>query len=149
MKFTEKSSDSAILEELGSRIAQYRLNRNLTQEDLANEAGISLRTLVRIEQGYPAQMTSIVRLLRILRLLMNMEALIPEPPVSPVQQLKMEGKKRKRASSKAAMLTNKQPWSWGASKAGEGQRGKGEDSKKHHDAISSADRTGTKGKKSS
>jgi len=149
MKFTEKSSDSAILEELGSRIAQYRLNRNLTQEDLAKEAGMSLRTLVRIEQGYPAQMPSIVRLLRVLRLLVNMEALIPEPPVSPIQQLKMAGKKRQRASSKSVMPTSKQPWSWGESKNGEGQREKNEDSKSRHDGISPADRTSTKAKKSS
>jgi putative transcriptional regulator len=144
MKFTEKSSDSAVLEELGSRIAQYRLNRNLSQEDLAKEAGMSLRTLVRIEQGYPAQMTSIVRLLRVLRLLTNMEALIPEPPVSPIQQLKMEGKKRKRASSKAVMKTSKQPWSWG-----EVEKEMGEESKNHHDADSPAEQTSTKGKKSS
>ena len=143
MKFTEKSSDSAILEELGNRIAQYRLNRNLTQEDLAKEAGMSLRTLVRIEQGYPAQMPSIVRLLRVLRLLANMEALIPEPPVSPVQQLKMEGKKRKRASSKSAIPTSKQPWSWGESE------GKDEDPKSHHDGTIPAGRSSTKGKKSS
>mgnify|MGYP002632004830 FL=1 len=149
MKFTEKSSDSAILEELGSRIAQHRLNRNLTQEDLAKEAGMSLRTLVRIERGYPSQMPSIVRLLRVLRLLANMEALIPEPPVSPVQQLKMEGKKRKRASSKSVMPTSKQPWSWGESKYGKGQWGKGEDSKSHHDGIIPANQTSAKGKKSS
>lgn len=145
MKFTEKSSDSAVLEELGSRIAQYRLNRNLTQEDLAKEAGMSLRTLVRIERGYPAQMPSIVRLLRALRLLDNMEALIPEPPVSPVQQLKMEGKKRKRASSKSATPAVKQPWSWGDSNDGEEQPD--EDTKSHDDGIASAERPSTKGKK--
>tara|TARA_R110002073_G_scaffold110418_3_gene246658 strand:+ start:1099 stop:1533 length:435 start_codon:yes stop_codon:yes gene_type:complete len=114
MKFLDKNSDSAILKELGSRIALHRLNRNLAQEELAKEAGISLRTLVRIEGGYPAQTPNIVRLLRVLHLLENLEALIPEPPISPVQQLKMQGKQRKRASSKSAASASKQPWSWGA-----------------------------------
>lgn len=149
MRFTEKSSDTAILEELGSRIAQYRLHRNLTQEDLAKEAGMSLRTLVRIERGYPAQMPNIIRLLRVLRLLVNMEALIPELPVSPVQQLKMEGKKRKRASSKSVMPTSKQPWSWGENEYDEGQSGKDGDPKSHHEGASPVGQGSTKGKTSS
>jgi len=119
MNFSEKNSDSAILKELGSRIAKHRLNRNLTQAELAQEAGISLRTLVRIEQGYPAQSPSLVRLLRVLHLLENMEALIPEPPVSPLQQLKLQGKQRKRASSKPATSASKKPWSWGDEEPGE------------------------------
>ncbi len=112
MSFSEKNSDSVILEELGQRIAQHRLNRNLTQEALAKEAGMSLRTLVRIEQGYPAQTTNIVRLLRILKLLENLDLLIPEPPTSPLQQLKMQGKQRKRASSKSNSVETDEPWSW-------------------------------------
>ncbi|MBL4819444.1 MAG: helix-turn-helix transcriptional regulator [Gammaproteobacteria bacterium] len=129
MKFSENNSDSAILKELGRRIAQHRLNRNLTQNELAKEAGISLKTLVRIEQGYPAQTPNIVRLLRALHLLVNMEALIPEPPVSPVQQLKLQGKKRKRASSKSAKPVSQQPWSWGEGKWGEGPWGGERESK--------------------
>ena len=44
-------TDSRILAELGERLARYRLNRNLTQDQLAREAGVSKRTIVRLEDG--------------------------------------------------------------------------------------------------
>lgn len=113
MKIVEKNSDGAILDELGNRIAQYRLHRNLSQAELAKEAGMSLRTLVRIEQGYPSQMPNIIRLLRVLGLLENIETLIPQLPDSPIQQLKMAGKQRKRASSRSSLPKDSEPWVWG------------------------------------
>jgi len=66
---TETSSDTAALEELGRRIARHRLNRNLTQEALATEAGISTPTLQRMERGRPSQTSSLVRVLRALDLI--------------------------------------------------------------------------------
>lgn len=114
MKFVEDNSDDATLKELGRRIAQYRLNRNQTQDALAQEAGVSKRTIHRLEHGHSIQASNLIRILRILRLLENLEALIPEPAVSPIQQVKMHGKKRKRASSKSGKTQKKEPWSWGS-----------------------------------
>ena len=112
MKINQNNSDSAALKELGNRLARYRLNRNQTQAALAKESGVSVRTLIRIEQGKSVQMTSIIRVLRALRLLRNLDALVPEPPVSPIQQVKMQGKRRRRASSPSDDSDQKQPWSW-------------------------------------
>lgn len=114
MKFTQNPSDRATLEELGNRLSRYRLNRNLTQGALAGEAGLSLRTVIRIEQGESVQFTSIIRVLRALGLLANLDAFVPEPPVSPIQQASMRGKRRQRASSPREERTGrKEPWSWG------------------------------------
>lgn len=112
MKFLERNSDDATLKELGGRIAQYRLNRNWTQDTLAVEAGVSKRTIHRIEHGGSTQASKLVRVLRAFRLLENLEVLIPEPAISPIQQAKMQGKKRKRASSKTDTPEQKKPWSW-------------------------------------
>ena len=115
MRFSEGNSDDAILKELGQRIAQYRLNRNLTQNALADEAGVSKRTIIRVENGDSTQASNLLRILRALRLLGNMEALIPEPPASPIQQAKMQGKRRQRASAHSKTSkesTTKEPWSW-------------------------------------
>jgi len=112
VNFFENLSDDAILSELGHRLAQYRLNRNLTQEALAKEAGISERTLHRIEHGHPSHITNTIRILRALDMLGNLEALIPEPAISPIQQVKMLGKKRQRASSPSEKSKQKSPWSW-------------------------------------
>lgn len=111
MKFTPSLSDATVLQELGTRLAQYRLNRNLTQQALAREAGVSLRTLNRIECGEPSQSANLIRVLRVLGLLDNLETLVPEPPVSPLQQLKLKGRVRQRASS-AAPTQVAEPWSW-------------------------------------
>ncbi len=113
MKFLNDNSDDATLRELGSRIATSRLNRNLTQDDLAKEAGISKRTLQRVEQGESTHVTNLIRILRALGLLENLEGLIPEPAISPVQQMKMRGKQRRRASSRSEQPARKSPWSWG------------------------------------
>ena len=106
-------SDDVMLREIGNRVAQYRLNRNMTQDALANEAGVSKRTVIRIEQGHSTQTSILIRILRALKLLGNLEALIPEPAISPIQQVKMQGKKRKRASSPSEKLKPDAPWSWG------------------------------------
>ena len=100
MKLTNDNSDSAVLKEIGNRIAQYRLNQDKTQAALAQEAGVSNRTMTRVENGSSIQASSLIRILRALKLVENLDGLIPEPVASPVQQLKMQGKQRKRASSK-------------------------------------------------
>jgi transcriptional regulator with XRE-family HTH domain len=118
MKFTQTLSDAAILHEFGQRLARYRLNRNLTQQALAREAGVSLRTLNRIESGEPSQTANLIRVLRALGLLDNLEALLPEPALSPMQQLKLQGKTRKRASAEPPAVVA-EPWTWKLEGAGE------------------------------
>jgi len=105
-------SDNALLEELGERLQRYRLNKNMTQATLAREAGISERTIIRIEQGESTQMSNFIRLLRSLGLLENMDALVPKAAISPIQQLKLQGNKRKRASSSTDDKAS-ETWSWG------------------------------------
>ncbi len=105
------SPDSTVLGRIGRRIARYRLNRNLTQEALAREAGVSLATLQRMEAGHSTQTASLVRVLGALELLGNIDALIPEPPLSPLQQVKLAGKKRRRA--RPTQKQKPSPWTWG------------------------------------
>lgn len=106
-------SDDALLEQLGERLLQYRLNRNMTQAVLAKEAGVSERTINRVEHGHSTQLSNLIRLLRSLGLLENMDALVPEPAMSPIQQMKLQGKCRKRASSSSPQREEGEAWSWG------------------------------------
>ena len=85
-----ESSDSNLLRALGQRIERIRLNRNITQQRLAEEAGISHPTLVRMERGDSVQLTTLIRVLRALNLLENLDLLVPEPPPSPIEQAKLE-----------------------------------------------------------
>jgi putative transcriptional regulator len=111
-------SDKAALAELGARLTRLRLDRNLSQDDLAREAGLSKRTLHRMEHGQSAQLTNWLRVLRALGLLGNLDQFLPAPAPSPIQQLKLQGRLRRRASSSSSSSTptppgKGKPWTWG------------------------------------
>jgi transcriptional regulator with XRE-family HTH domain len=113
MRFDEANSDSAILEELGARIARCRLNQNLTQEAFAELAGVSRPTVARLELGHSTTLSNLIRVLRALNLVKNLDALVPEPPISPIQQLKTKKQRRVRASRASAVAEKSAPWKWG------------------------------------
>jgi transcriptional regulator with XRE-family HTH domain len=112
MKITELLSDELILTELGNRLNRARLDRQLSQADLAEQAGVSKRTVERIEAGASAQSSSLVRVLRALDKLVNLDRLVPESGPSPLDLLKRQGKIRKRASSPRQTRDSDKPWSW-------------------------------------
>ena len=112
MDYTNTLTDQAVLKELGKRIAQYRINANLTQKTLANEAGISKRTLERLETGHSIQLSGLIRVLRSLELLNNLSALVPDAGPRPMDLLKMKGEKRRRASSTRKTDDSGEPWTW-------------------------------------
>ena len=94
-------------------MARHRLNRNLTQATLAAQAGVSTPTVQRIEQGTSIQAANLLRILRALKLLDNLEALIPEPAISPIQQARLRGRVRQRASTRSSDLRERSPeWRW-------------------------------------
>lgn len=49
MKFNGETNDSAVMIELGNRIAQTRIALSLTQDNCAERAAIAKRTVERIE----------------------------------------------------------------------------------------------------
>ena len=108
-------TDSAALNLLGQRIAQHRLEQNRTQAELAHEAGVSKRTIERLESGESIHTTNLVRVLRVLGLLANLNELVPTPVPSPLEVLRSKQKRRKRASgrSQQAPDTESGGWTWG------------------------------------
>jgi transcriptional regulator with XRE-family HTH domain len=106
-------TDEALLRELGHRIAQQRLDRNLSQAQLAEQAGISKRTLERLEAGAAAtQLSLFLRVLRQLDLLERLDLLIPEPQPSPLALLELQKAGRKRASRRR-IAKPAGSWAWG------------------------------------
>ncbi len=93
-------SDEKILAELGERFERERLNRDLSQQALADRSGISLRTVKNVEAGKPCSLPTMIALLRGLDLLSRLEQLLPEPALSPIQLAKLKGRQRQRASRK-------------------------------------------------
>jgi len=118
MKITGQVTDEAILREMGGRLGRLRLGRNLTQAGLATEAGVSKRTVERMESGEVAtQLSGFLRVCRALGLIEKFDALVPEPVIGPMDQLKLRGKERRRASTRS--MTSKvreRTWTWGDDK---------------------------------
>jgi transcriptional regulator with XRE-family HTH domain len=113
MKIADQLTDEGVLRELGERLEKVRLEQNLTQAALAEQAGVSKRTLERLESGEVAtQLSGFLRVCRTLGLLERFDALIPEPIASPIAQLKLQGRKRRRASRKKEAANVPGRWTW-------------------------------------
>lgn len=117
MKISEELTDETLLPLIGGRLAALRLARNLTQSQLAEQAGLGLRTVQRLELGAAAiQLSGFIRICRVLGLIERFEALLPEPAASPMAQLKQREHKRRRASGRIRSgATGGKPWTWGES----------------------------------
>lgn len=89
-------SDAAIARQLGERLEQLRLEANIPQKDLAAELGISEGTYRSAIKGR-ARLEVIIGILRVLGKLDQVDQFLPPTPFSPMERLKLEGKKRQRA----------------------------------------------------
>lgn len=124
MKISAELTDTAIAQILGERITRYRIEAGLTQAALAEQAGIGKRTLERAEAGLGTELITLIRILRPLQAMDGLERLLPELPASPIEQLKLRGKQRRRVSHarrsppegrdpRAGGSTATSPWRWG------------------------------------
>jgi transcriptional regulator with XRE-family HTH domain len=90
--------DGAVLREFGDRLARRRLSRDLTQQQLADRAGVGRRAVQRLEGGQPVTTVALVRILRELEELDALDSAFPEPGPSPLEALRRQGRQRRRAS---------------------------------------------------
>ncbi len=97
-------SDTMILVKIGNRLRQVRLKQNITQQSLAEAAGVSLSSVKKIEKGEIGSFDSLLRLLRTLGLLDALQSLIEEEQLSPNEYYELvhapKTKTRKRAVGK-------------------------------------------------
>ncbi len=114
MKIAPNIADEALLKLIGERLARLRLTQNLTQVQLAEQAGLGLRTVQRLELGAAAtQLSGFIRVCRALGLLERFETLLPEPVPGPMAQLNKAERKRQRATGKKAAAAKPKKWTWG------------------------------------
>ncbi len=95
MKY-ESMTNAGIAAELGNRLERLRLTQNITQEALANEIGITAKSYRQLIAG-AGKLENLVAALRALKSLEQLDHFLPEPPPSPLEQLKLRGKQRQRA----------------------------------------------------
>ena len=90
-------SDQAVAQEIGRRLEQMRLERDITQQALADAIGIT-RTSYRNLVGGKGKFANVIALLRELDRMDLVEQFVPEATFSPMEQLKLQGRQRRRAS---------------------------------------------------
>ncbi len=113
MRLDANLTDETVLKELGARLAELRLNRNLTQSEVAEQAAITRPTVVRIEKGLPTDVTSFIRVLRALNLVDRLDTLVPEQSISPIQRADLVRETRKRARKPREKSAPGRGWKWG------------------------------------
>lgn len=115
MRIENLLSDETVLRELGGRLAQTRLERNISQSRLASEAGVAKTTVERLERGGGIQLESFIRVLRALDLLNRLDVVLSEPLPSPIERLKLQGRQRQRARDAQRQDPPPEdagPWRW-------------------------------------
>ena len=97
---------------LCKRLESIRLSRNTTQVKLAEEAGVSPRTIGRLEKGEGVSLNTFIRVLTALGIQNSLEALLPDPTVRPIERVGIGTGERKRARPDPS--GHERPvWSWG------------------------------------
>ena len=93
----EEKTPLAIAQELGERLKQARLNADMTQVDVAAQAGVSRKSVLNAEQG-KAQLEVFIAILLALKLTSQLDNFLAVQEISPLQLSKLKGRKRQRAS---------------------------------------------------
>ena len=77
---------------------------------MASKSGVSLRTIGGFENGENISLNNLISILRVLRILQELNLFIPDVKTNPEDVLNL-GHSRKRVSS--VKTNRKSPWKWG------------------------------------
>lgn len=107
-------ADDVVQRKIGARLKALRLKQNITQQSLAEESGVSLSSVKKIEKGEIGSFDTFLRVLRTLGKLDVLLPLVEEEPMSPIEYYELMQKvgahHRKRAARK--MQKEKEAQSW-------------------------------------
>jgi putative transcriptional regulator len=109
MSIKDKTTE-AIAAELGERLKQARLNTDMTQAEVAEQAGVSRKAVLNAEKG-KAQLETLVAIMMALQLTEQLDNFLPIQEVSPIQLAKLQGRKRQRASGQRS-VSQQEPAEW-------------------------------------
>lgn len=101
-----------VLTNLGDRISKYRIARGIRQQDLAESAGISRRTLTNLEGGSGATLETMLRILRALDIEERFLDLFPNAAINPLDHMaaRQHPRQRVRPSKRSEHAID---WKWG------------------------------------
>ena len=110
-------SDTVVEETIGFRLKHYRLERNFSQTELSERAGIARRTITSVENGKGCTLSTLIRLLRALNKLDLLHGLLEEPPLRPSQMKEIERIRESPRKYASKPRKKREPadtgWVWG------------------------------------
>lgn len=112
MRITQVSSVPEVLTETGERLRRIRINMMMTQADVASLTGISLRTVKNVESGKDVAFSTIIKVMRALRILQNLDSAVPEQTINPNDYIKL----RKQRERVRKPIKEPNVWKWGDEK---------------------------------
>jgi len=93
-------SNMAIIRHTGDFIKHTRLQQNITQEQLAENAGLNRWTVSQIENGESVTFSSLIQILRALNTLHVFDLFQISDEISPLEYAKLKKKQKERARNK-------------------------------------------------
>lgn len=95
-------SDAEIIKRISERLKELRLKQNISRQDVSASSGVSMSSIVRMEDGEIKSFESFLRMLRTLGKIDVLLPLLEEEEISPNEYFKLvhsaKNKQRKRAS---------------------------------------------------
>ena len=95
MNVSKSMSDQAIAVVLFERLEEIRIRKQIRQQELADDIGITPKTYRNLKTG-KASVNTLLLVLRRLGLLDNIQLLVPEKEMSPIEQQKIEQAERQK-----------------------------------------------------
>lgn len=103
-----------VLGHYAEHLRQRRISKAWTQADLAREAGVSLRSISRIESGHSCDLSTFVRILDALSLLDRVNAVLypQQDPIALAEQ-EQRGRERQRVRRSDKQEEQDGAFQWG------------------------------------
>ncbi|MEN8693398.1 MAG: helix-turn-helix domain-containing protein [Akkermansiaceae bacterium] len=103
---------------IGERVQRHRLNLNMSQNELAEKAGVARRTITSVENGQGGTLSTLIRLLRAMDKISLLEDFLKEPELSAEQKKKakrgkLQQRKYSSRPSESPQSQKLSEWSWG------------------------------------
>lgn len=108
-------SDAEITKRISERLKELRLKQNISRQDLSISSGVSMSSIVRMEDGEIKSFESFLKLLRTLGKIDVLFPLIEDEPISPNEYYRLvhsAAKKQRKRASKSRLKVQQQETDW-------------------------------------
>ena len=106
-------TNDAIMRQIGSKLKELRIEKNMKQAELAEASGVSVFTISSVENGKTTSLLTIVQLLRALGHLDYLDSFFQEETISPIAYAKLLKNNKKKIRVKSSSTdTNKVDSEW-------------------------------------